>query len=74
MKGPVTQPVALSIGTIRLRAASSIEARRLADALPAALAQALADDGTPITAVRTSAQAAARDIATAIRAARSEPR
>lgn len=72
MSGPTPQPVAISIGTIRVRAASSIDARRLADGLPVALAQALADlDAAPAVA-QTSAQLAARDIAEAIRAARSE--
>ena len=33
----------LRIGSLRVEAASSLDARRLADALPAALAQAFAD-------------------------------
>jgi len=73
MSGPLPQPAAISIGTIRIRAASSIDARRLADGLPAALAQALADLDAAPAAAQTSAQLAARDIAAAIRAARSEP-
>jgi hypothetical protein len=37
-------PLTLRIGAIRVSGASGIEARRLADALPAALAAALAPD------------------------------
>ena len=73
MSRPVPRHVAISIGTIRVRAASSIDAQRLADGLPAALAQALADLDAAPAAAQTSAQLAARDIAAAIRAAGSEP-
>jgi hypothetical protein len=40
MTGVVT-PVRVEIGTLRVTAASAVEARRLADALPAALTRAL---------------------------------
>lgn len=40
LAGP--SPVRIEIGTLTVRAASGIEARRLADALPAAIGRALA--------------------------------
>ncbi len=71
MTGADPLPVAVSIGTVRVRASSSIDARRLADALPAALARALADGGTGLRPT-AAADAAAWEIAGAIRRAREQ--
>ena len=63
----MSRPVSVSIGAIRVRAASGLDARRLADALPAALARALAGLGpsgeTPAPRGDSPADRAARAIA-----------
>lgn len=43
-------PVRIRIGTLRVTAGSAVEARLLADALPAAIERALTSDPTPVRA------------------------
>jgi len=65
----MSAPLALSVGTIRVHAASGIDARRLADALPVALAAALAQ-GAVRPPRPTPAERAAWAIADAVQARR----
>jgi len=66
---PPARPLTLSIGAVRVRAASSIDARRVADALSGALDAALAD-GAVRPPRPTPAEQAAWAVADAVRAAR----
>lgn len=60
-------PVRVGIGCVRISAASGLDARRLADALPAALERALLNAfGAPAPASKSPADTAARQIADAV--------